>query len=498
MHTPLIEIRGVTKTYPGVVALRDAHFALQPGEVRAILGKNGAGKSTLIKVLAGVTIPDTGSIRIGGTETRMSSPADGIRAGIATVHQELSVIPELSVAENIFLGQWPRARGGIDWTAMTREAGQALAHLGLKINPRRLAGTLSVAERQLVEIARALRQGARILILDEPTSSLVTREVEALIEVIRKLASGGTGIIYISHRMDEIRRVAGSVTVMRDGAVIATSPVKGLSNADIVAMMLGEQPESATDGRAHSPATERRPSLMTVDGLSVAPRVRDASFDIRAGEVLGIAGVLGSGRTEILQALAGLRPFEARAITLDGRDFRPAGLRDAMAQGVVMTPEDRRNLGAVVMLGVDENLVMASWPNVSRRGVIDRPAMRRRVADSINALGIKLARPSEALSNLSGGNQQKVVIGKALNAEPRILLLDEPTRGVDVGAKAQIYRLMRDLADRGMAVVFVSGEVEEIPEVCDRVVVLRGGTISAGLSGHDITTERLLDLTMGD
>ena len=496
MAAPLVQMRQISKAYPGVLALDNVDFELERGEIRALLGKNGAGKSTLIKILAGVETSDGGTIAIDGQPVTLRTPGDGNKAGIATVHQELSIIPELSIAENVFLGRWPRNGVGVDWRAMERQSRHALLQLGVALDTRQPASSVSVAQRQLVEIARALSQGARLLILDEPTSSLVAPEVETLIRVIRRLSEQGTSIIYISHRMDEIRRVAHSVTVMRDGRHIVTAPVAGVSNRQIVEMLLGG--DQGATGTARRTTAAAGPALLAVDDLCVSPRIRGATLEIRAGEVLGIAGVLGSGRTELLQALAGLRAVDGGTMTLDGTPYRPATLREARAKGVFMTPEDRRAEGAVMMLGIDENLVMASWRSVSRGGVIDRKAMRDKVARSIRSLGIKLAHPGEALGNLSGGNQQKVVIGKALNAAPRVLLLDEPTRGVDVGAKRQIYQLMRTAAEGGLAVVFVSGEIEEFCEVCDRVLVLRDGRIAAEAAGDDIRTETLTDLTMGE
>ncbi len=496
INDTLVDMRGISKTYPGVVALREVDFALRLGEVRALLGKNGAGKSTLIKVMAGVVIPDGGSMIVTGQPVSFRSPADAIRAGVATVHQELSIVPELSVAENIFLGRWPVRGGAIAWGVLRRRAADVLSQLGFDIDPAVTAGRISVAQRQLVEIARALSQGAKILILDEPTSSLVAHEVEILVGVIQRLSKAGVGIIYISHRMDEIRRVASSVTVMRDGAHVKTASVDDVTDAEIVRLMLGEAEHR--EERARPAAATAGRTLLSAHNLALPPKVRGATFDIRAGEVLGIAGVLGAGRTELLQALVGLRPLQGGEMTFEGRPYRPIDLRDARAAGIFMTQEDRRHEGAVMMLGIDENLVMASWRAVSRFGVIDRARMSETVARSIRQLGIKLAWPGEALSNLSGGNQQKVVIGKALNAEPRLLLLDEPTRGVDVGAKNQIYDLMRSLAKQGMGIVFVSGELEEFAGVCDRVIVLRNGTITAEVSGSAVTTQVLLDRTMGE
>ena len=489
-------MQNISKAFPGVVALEAVDFRLVAGEVRALLGKNGAGKSTLVKILAGVLKPDSGTIMISGEVKSLQSPADGIKAGIATVHQELSVVPDMSVAENIYVGSWPLHNGRIDWEEMHRGAASVMLRLGVTIDPELSIRKISLAERQLVEIGRALRQGAQILILDEPTSSLVAHEVDVLLDVIRSLAASGTGIIYISHRMEEIRKIATSVTIMRDGKHIATGPVNEFSGCQVVEMLLGTKDQRAVKLKYNISTTA--PVVFEIKNLSVTPRVVGATFDIRKGEVLGIAGVLGSGRTEILQALAGLRPFKADAAKLYGNKYRPSNLAQAMASGVIMTPEDRRGEGAITMLGIDENLVMSSWASVSRFGVINRTEMMKKVAESIRILGIKLARPSEALANLSGGNQQKVVIGKALNASPKILLLDEPTRGVDIGAKRQIYELMRKFADRGHALIFVSSELEEFCEVCDRVIVLRSGRITAELSGENINTQRLLDLTMGE
>jgi ABC-type sugar transport system ATPase subunit len=494
----LVDLRGIRKTYPGVVALDDVTFALAAGEVRAVLGKNGAGKSTLIKILGGVEQPDAGSIEIDGRPAHLQSPADGIHAGIATVHQELSIAPELSVAENIFLGRWPTRCGSIDWAQTNRRAREALAQLGLDLDPTTPARDIALAERQLVEIARALSQGARILVLDEPTSSLVAHEVEILLAAIRRLSAAGVGVVYISHRMDEIRRVATSVTVMRDGRVVATAPLAEISNAEIVTHMLGGTPHTQTQTQTQRDAapSANRKAILSVRNLATGPRIRDASFEIRAGEVLGIAGVLGAGRTELLQALVGLRRSNGE-MRLNDHPYRPRNLPEAMAAGVFMTPEDRRGQGAVTMLGIDENLVMANWKGVSSAGRIRMSAMAEMVTASIAELGIKLVRPGDALSNLSGGNQQKVVIGKALNAGPRVLLLDEPTRGVDVGAKAQIYRLIRKMAGDGLAVVFVSSEFEEFLEVCDRVLVLKDGAIVEELSGSGIAAGTLLDRTIG-
>jgi sugar transport system ATP-binding protein len=488
----LIELQGATKRYPGVLALDDVSFALRAGEVRALVGKNGAGKSTLIKVLGGTERLDGGTLRVAGREVSFRNPRDAIAAGIATVHQELASVPEMSVAENISLGRWPsRVGAGISWRSVREVASAALAQLGVELPLEAPLNSLSLAQAQLVEIARALSLGAKLLILDEPTSSLAVHEVDLLLAVVQRLRANGIAIIYISHRMDEIDRLASSITVMRDGRNVGDLKAGDATPQRIVDLMVGEtEPREAVEQVHTTPG----PVVLDVSGLRINGKVDDATFQVRAGEVVGIAGLLGSGRTEILRAIVGAQEgLTGGTVTLDGKVLSQRSIRSARAAGIVLTPEDRRREGAVMMLGVDENLVMSSWPKVSKAGVISAGHLREVAARSIKSLAVKVARPGVQVATLSGGNQQKVVIGKALNANPRVLLMDEPTRGVDVEAKAQIYTLIRKLAVDGIGVLVVSSETEELLDVCDRVLVLRSGRIQGSFDISGVTRDSLFE-----
>ncbi|WP_309617216.1 sugar ABC transporter ATP-binding protein [Salinibacterium sp.] len=491
--TPLIELEHATKRYPGVLALDDVNFTMAHGEVRALLGKNGAGKSTLIKVLGGAERLNDGTLRVFGNDTHFKGPKDAISAGIATVHQELASIPDMSVAENISLGRWPTNLGGVKWGEVKENARIALASLGLSLPLDSPVRSLSLAETQLVEIARALSMGARLLILDEPTSSLAGHEVDLLVNVIRRLSDAGIGIIYISHRMDEIRRVASSVTVMRDGRIVGDLSIADATPQRVVDLMVGDVETVHVEPRI---AAVRGEVLLEVRDLAIRNKVVAANFVVHRGEVLGIAGLLGSGRTEILRAIVGAEPNLAGKIVLDGKALGRRSVRSTLAAGVVLTPEDRRAQGAVVDLSVAENLVMSSPRRVSTVGVLSPRRISTIVRDSIKGLSIKVGSPSTLVATLSGGNQQKVVIAKALNAQPKVLLMDEPTRGVDVEAKAQIYRLIRDLSSTGIGVVVVSSETEELLEVCDRILILRDGKTHEDLLVSELTRDSLFEHMM--
>lgn len=495
MPAPLIELVGASRVYPGVVALDDVDFVLQEGEVRALLGKNGAGKSTLIKVLGGSTRLSSGELRVGGATVHFRRPADAIQAGIATVHQELASVPELTVAENICLGRWPGSGGVVSWRQAAEVARSALDELGVEIPVEVPLGRLSLAQAQLVEIARALSIGARLVILDEPTSSLAAHEVDLLLGVVQRLSAKGIAIIYISHRMDEIERLASTVTVMRDGRNVGTLSAEEATNQRVVELMVGEEIEHAP-APVDRVATHEGRTVLEARDVHVPGRVHGASLTVHEGEVVGIAGLLGSGRSELLRSIVGAEPRSRASVAVRGRELTRRTIRATRAAGIVMTPEDRRGEGAVMMLGIDENLVMSSWRRVAAAGVVRRGPMRRVVHDSIAGLRVKAARHSDALATLSGGNQQKVVIGKALNTKPHVLLLDEPTRGVDVEAKQQIYTLVRELARDGLGVVVVSSETEELLEVCDRVVVMRDGRIHESVPREELTRDALFALMM--
>jgi simple sugar transport system ATP-binding protein len=495
---PVVRTVGATRRYGSLTALDDVTFDVRPGEVRALLGKNGAGKSTLIRLLTGVETPDAGEVHVGDHRLGGGGVAESSAHGVACVFQELSLVPDMSVADNYGLGAWPKRHGGIDHGRMVREAQQALDDLGVDVDARAEVGTLSLAEQQLVEIARALRGTPRVLILDEPTSALAAREVELVLNAVRRIAAGGVAVLYVSHRMDEIRQIAQTATVMRDGRLIDTVSVADASTTEIVRLMLGEGADERTAVAALAGRAADGEVLVEARGLRIAPKVEDVSFAAHAGEVLGIAGLQGSGRTEILRAIAGFDALDAGEVHVDGTAVGRPTPRRMLDLGVGMTPENRKRDGIVPELGVDENVVLADFPRRGRGPVISWGGVRESVSRLRDRLQIKTERLGTPIGTLSGGNQQKAVIGRWLHAGSRVLLLDEPTRGVDVESKTQIYALMRELAAEGRAVVFVSSEVEELPLACDRVLVLRGGRIATEHVAPDIDLDRLVADTIAE
>ena len=494
-ETTVVVVDGVTKHYPGVRALTDARLSIATGEVRALLGRNGAGKSTLIRVLSGVETADAGTVVVCGKELGTGGVRRSAELGISTVHQELSLVPELSVAENLYLGRWPRRGTGIDYAAMRTGAREVFDRLGIDIDPAARVGSLSLAARQLVEICRAVRERPRLLILDEPTSALAAAEVDVVLDTVSKIAAEGVAVLYVSHRLEEIRRVAHNATVMRDGRIVDTVDVRAAETGHIVSLMLGDTERAAE--RPPERAVDRTGTpLLSVQGLAVPPKVLDVSFDLYPGEVLGLGGLMGSGRTEVLRAIAGFARSDAGVLSVAGRAVTRPTAATMKRLGVGMTPEDRKDEGVIPLLGVDENLVLAKFSTVSSGPTVRTGKVRRAAERLIERLSIATASGRTPIVNLSGGNQQKAVIGRWLHAGSHILLLDEPTRGVDVQAKAEIYRLVRELADGGAAIVFVSGELEELPLVCDRVLTLRSGRVVAELAGDELTTDSVLSAAM--
>ncbi|AKS33790.1 sugar ABC transporter ATP-binding protein [Mycolicibacterium goodii] len=492
---PLLKVDAVTKTYIGVAALTDASLEVGAGEVRAILGRNGAGKSTLIRILSGVEQADTGTVRIDGKIYDSGGVRRANEMGVQTVHQELSLVPEMTVAENMFVGAWPRTAGRIDYAAMRDAASSVIDRLGLDIDPDSPVAALSLATRQLVEICRALRRDPRLLILDEPTSALAATEVSTVLDTVTRIAETGVGVIYVSHRLDEIRRIASSATILRDGRVVDTVDVATTDTDTMIALMLGAAYQ--TEERPPLRAVDRTcEPLLSVRNLRLPPKIEDVSFDLFAGEVLGLAGLMGSGRTEVLRAIAGFDTPASGEMTLHGQPMpwnSPAVMK---RNGVGLTPEDRKRDAIVPLLGVDENMVLSDYTSVRDHGTISMRRMRAIAKSLIDRLRIDTAAPQTPIVNLSGGNQQKAVIGRWLHADASILLLDEPTRGVDVAAKTSIYELVRTLADAGKAVIFVSGELEELPLVCDRVITVRGGRVTAQFVGADVTVDAVLSAAM--
>ncbi len=487
-------VAGATKRYPGVVALDRVDFSIRAGEVRALLGKNGAGKSTLIRLLTGAEAPDEGRVEICGRPLAASGPArtrEAAQLGVRAVYQELSLVPGMSIAENMFLGVWPRSQAGVlDHALMARETREALGLLGLELDPHRHVGTLSPAQRQMVEIARALMGRPRLVILDEPTSSLAAAEVEAVFRAVRRVSAAGVAILYVSHRMKEIREIAATATVMRDGRITSTVPVAEADTGEIVRMMLGH--DEHRDQMVEARVSDTAPVVLAVRGLAVPPKLVDVSFELRRGEVLGIAGLLGSGRTELLRAVAGIDTAAAGEIRLDGTPVRGGDWAAMLRRGLAYTPESRKEDGIFPLLGVDENIIVSDRSKVGHMGVLSWSRIAAAASAIIERMSIKTDRTATPIGTLSGGNQQKAVIGRWVYAGSRILLLDEPTRGVDVEAKTQIYAIIRALAAEGKSVIFVSSEVEELPNVCDRVLVLREGRFAEEFRAPGIDADRLL------
>jgi len=492
--SPLLSIRGLSKAFPGVQALADVDLDIEAGTVHALMGENGAGKSTLMRVLAGLHPPDAGEIAVRGLPVRIRSPHHALTLGIAMIHQELMGFPDLSVAENLFMGREPAWAGGLwlDRPRMDREARALLARLGAPVDPSRPLRDLSVSQRQMVEIAQALAHRADLVIMDEPTSALSDPEVASLHAIVRDLARGGAAVIYISHRMDEVFRIADVVTVLRDGRRVGTRPARGLDARALIAMMVGRE---LADAPPRGPAAPGD-TLLAVRGLGRAGEFADVSFDVRAGEIVGLAGLMGAGRSELLGALAGWAPAEAGSIEVRGRPVRIRSPRDAIRLGLAWVSEDRRELGLIPSMSVAGNLTLGSLrdcrvgPFLSRR-------REREIADGlVRDFAIRSPGLDRPVALLSGGNQQKVVMARVLRGRPEILLLDEPTRGVDVAAKAEIHALVARLAREGKAVLLVSSELPEVLALSDRLLVMREGRIVAELDPRRTTQEEVLRRAM--
>jgi ABC-type sugar transport system ATPase subunit len=475
---PAVTVTGLTVQYPGVKALDAVDFSISPGEVRALMGRNGAGKSTLVKVLSGVETGYIGTVTVDGGPVAFRDPRDAMRSGIATVYQELAIIPSISIAENVTLGNWARKRGvQIDRREVNERARQALAQLGEEFDLNAPAGTLSIARQQLVEIAHALTHNPRVLILDEPTSSLPVTEVDRLLKLVRRLAATGVAVIFVSHRMDEISRVADSVTIVRDGQVIETLPIDQAPVERVAALMVGPDFQDAAKDTV-PPPTADAPVALRVTELSDGRTINGVSLAVQAGEIVGIAGLLGSGRTELLRAVGGLSKITRGSIEVAENKIHKHTPGNLIKRGVTLVPEDRKAEGVVLGLSVQENLWMSSKWLVSRLGIISPDAVSTTAQRSKRDLDIKVHDTRALVGTLSGGNQQKVVLGRCLNAGAKVLLLDEPTRGVDVHAKAQIYDLIRSFAAQGGAVVMVSSEYEELLLLCHSIAIMSAGRVT--------------------
>ncbi|MFG2005344.1 sugar ABC transporter ATP-binding protein [Spirillospora sp. NPDC048911] len=483
-------VRGVSKRFGATRALDHIDLDVSPGEVVALLGENGAGKSTLSNVIAGTFPSDTGEMTWEGEPYAPGSPGEAIGRGIGLIHQEMRLLPDLSVAENVFVGRLLRRGGRIDRAEMNRRASRQLTRLGLDIPPTRLVRTLRVAEQQQVEIAKALTLNARLLILDEPTAALGSDETDHLFERIAALKDEGMAFIYISHRLEEITRICDRVVVMRDGQRVAAHDTADVPVTRLVEEMVGRSIERIFPGTG----APRERAVLSVNGLTAADGTfQDVSFDVHEGEILGIAGIVGAGRTELVRAVAGVDPVKAGTVSVEGDVLRLRGPRDAIEAGVVLVPEDRKNQGAVLALSIGDNVALPNLDRVATRGWLTPQRVAAAASAAIAEMGIK-GRPSQPVSTLSGGNQQKVVIAKWLARRPKVVILDEPTRGIDVGARAAIYEVIAELARSGMAVVVVSSDLDEVLGLSHRVLVLSRGRPRGVLAGADATDTAVMRL----
>jgi len=491
---PLVELRGISRSFGGIQALSEVDLELRAGEIHALVGENGAGKSTLVKILTGVHEPDAGEILVAGTEQRIRGAHAAQSLGIAAMYQEPSVFLDLSVAENIFAGRRPRGLlGSVDWSQMNREAADVLEELGVDFGPDTPVRGLGVADRQLLEIAKALSTDARVLIMDEPTAALSPREVDNLFRVARSLRERGVAVVFISHRLEEVSAISDVVTVLRDGKHVATRPAGDLSHTEIVRLMVGRSLE------ALFPKEEAEIGEVALElrGFTRQGVFDDVSFAVRRGEILGLAGLVGAGRSEVARSLFGIDPYDDGEVILTGTPFRPRSPRRALRRGLAYLPEDRLGQGLFPTMSIATNTSLAVLPQLTRGGLL-RPWLERRLARSfIDQLRIKAFSSSQEVRTLSGGNQQKVVLSKWLAAEPRVLILDEPTRGVDVGAKADVHRTISHLATQGLAIVLISSELPEVLGMSDRVVVLHEGRVAAVLGRAEATSERIMDAATG-
>ncbi len=496
MNPCKLEAVRIRKEYPGTVALENVSITFEGGNVHALIGKNGAGKSTLVKILAGAEQPTAGTIRIDGQEIRLASPAEAFKRGIATVYQELSLVPGLSAAENILLGRLPKKKNWgsavIDWKEVYARVENLLSDMQVDLDLRKPAGTFGVAQQQVIEIAKAMSFNPSVLMLDEPTSSLARHETAGLFALLRKLQSRGVAIIYISHRLQELKQIANRISVLRDGKTIGTLEAAEATPEKIVQMMFGEtvQKQKPVDLKVeHEPVLEVR-------NLSRKNKFHNIHFTLYKKEILGVAGMLGSGRTELLKSIFGAEPFDAGEIIVNHCAVNAASPYRMKKNGVALVPENRKEEALIQRLSVRQNLCLAGMADIAWRGLISRSRENTIVEKMKSRLQIKLSNAEQPVSSLSGGNQQKVVIGNWLNTLPRIILFDEPTRGIDVQAKQQIFQIMWDLSREGISSVFVSTELEELVEVCHRILIMKHGRIAGEVQAGKISAEELYILCM--
>ncbi|QIR40991.1 sugar ABC transporter ATP-binding protein [Tolypothrix sp. PCC 7910] len=495
--TPVLEMQGITKRFHGVPALQNVNLTIYPGEVHALMGENGAGKSTLMKILAGAYIADEGEIRINGQTIKITDPGTARQAGINLIYQELNVAPNLTVTENIFMGSELQKGQFLDRQGMEREATQVLQSLGASFSPNTIVGTLSIAEQQQVEIARALKDNSRVLVMDEPTAALSDRETERLFEVVRKLRNDGIAIIYISHRMEEIYALADRISVLRDGQYIGTLIREEISPQRLVQMMVGRPMQ---DFYEHQRQTQVGPVVLEVRNISDGRKVKPASLQIHAGEIVGLAGLVGAGRTEVSRLIFGADRKASGEVFLDGRKLEINSPSDAIAAGIGYVPEDRKDQGLFLEMSSRKNIALNRLKQDANAGIVNWGSVNKIATDAVENFQIRLANLEIRAVDLSGGNQQKLLLARWLAIKPKVLMLDEPTRGVDIGAKSEIYRIMSELAAQGIAILMVSSELPEVVGMSDRVLVMREGQLVGELDGRpgkEITQENIMHYATG-
>ena len=496
-NKPLLRMEGITKTFSGVTALAGVNLTLERGEVHALVGENGAGKSTLIKVMTGAYHRDAGQMWLEGKPVEFRSPEEAQAGGVVAVYQEINLLSFRTVAENIFLGREPRRWGMIDWKPMNEDAAALLKRLGLEIDPRATLGSLNIALRQMVAIARGVSLGAKVVILDEPTSSLTEHEVSILYAVIRRLKAEGAAVVYISHRFDELYAVCDRVTILRDGKYVGTHNLADLEKIDLVCLMLGKQREElqrqgATAFGPHHETERETIPLLRAENLTRGRKLNHVTLEAGHGEIVGLAGLLGSGRTETARAIFGADRIEEGTVYLEGERLKLHEPGDAIKAGVAFLSEDRKAEGIIPELSVRENLTLAALPTLTKFGIVSRAQQEEIVDRFMKRLGIKASSADQKIRELSGGNQQKVLLARWLCNNPKFLILDEPTRGIDIGAKAEIQKLIAELADSGLGVLMISSELEELVEGSTRVIVLREGQRVAELQGEEISQEAII------
>jgi len=497
---PLLRMSLISKRFPGVQALDDASLEVLPGEIHALLGENGAGKSTLIKILSGAQQPDSGTIEFGGQSVTFVSPHDAQRRGIVTIYQEFTLTPNMTIAENVFIGREPGLGVFVDWRKMASETRAITKRLGLELQPMSIVRGLSVAEQQMVEIARALSMKSRLIVMDEPTSALSSAEVEKLFRIIRELKAHGLSIIFVTHRLEEVMQICDRYTVLRDGRLVGSGAIANTTIDGIIRLMVGRQVNALFAHREKTPAGD---VVLAVEGLNRrgnaqdqnASVLADVGFEVHRGEILGVAGLVGAGRTEMARAVFGADPFDSGRVFVDGRQVRIRSPQDAIRHGIGLVPEDRKQQALFLALAVRVNLSMASHQRIMRWGVfMDETAERAMVEEFRKRLNIRMASPEQLIASLSGGNQQKVTLARWLALRPKVLIVDEPTRGIDIVAKVEVHNLLFEMARSGIAVVAISSELPEVLAISDRIITMREGRISGEIKGENATEEVLMSM----